>query len=231
MSIFKFKQFSIIQKKSAMKVGTDGVMLGAWASVNNAKNILDIGCGTGLISLMIAQRNSKADIIGIEIDKETSKEANININNSQWAERISIYNTSLQNYISSQKFDLIISNPPFFHKTTFNNKRNIARHSNFLSFDDILNYTASNLSDTGKFSVIIPKESENNFIKNAKNHNLYLRKICNIKGNEKTNIVRVMLELSFQKIEKKTEEIIIEIDRNRYTEDYINLCKDFYLNM
>ena len=117
MSVFKFKKFSIVQSKSAMKVGTDGVLLGSWVNCQKAKKILDIGAGTGLISLMLAQRNKECNITAIEIDKDTSEEAKININNSKWRDRISIINISLNNFATSEKFDFIVSNPPYFRLT------------------------------------------------------------------------------------------------------------------
>ena len=116
MSVFKFKEFSIIQEDSAMKVGTDGVLLGAWASCENQNTILDVGCGTGLITLMLAQRNNNSSITGIDIDKAASNEAQLNTNNSDWEERITIKNSSLQDFYYKEKFDLIVSNPPYVLK-------------------------------------------------------------------------------------------------------------------
>ena len=117
MSVFKSKQFNIIQEKSAMKVGTDGVLLACWVSCEKANTILDIGCGTGLIALMLAQRNSKSSVTGIEIDAIASQEAQENIGNSDWRERIKIEHTSLQKFKPQTQFDIIVSNPPFFIKT------------------------------------------------------------------------------------------------------------------
>ena len=116
MAVFRFKKFSIIQEKSAMKVGTDAVLLGSWASCKKANNILDVGCGTGIIALMLAQRNLNSNITGIDIDEITAKEAQLNINNSDWKERVKIKHISLQNFVSKKKFDLIVSNQPFFPK-------------------------------------------------------------------------------------------------------------------
>ena len=231
MSIFRFKEFKIIQEKSAMKVGTDGVLLGSWASCKNCKKILDIGCGTGLITLMLAQRNTKSNIIGIEIDKIASQEAQLNITNSDWGERIEIKNTSLQKFNTKTKFDLIVSNPPFFAQNKSGQRRDIARRSNKLSFEELIKNTTGLLAEKGTFSVIIPKDSEEYFCKIATLNKLYINRVCYIKGNESSEVKRVMLEFSFIKSEVISEQLTIEKSRHEYTDKYIQLCKDFYLKM
>ena len=231
MSVFKFKQFSIIQEKSAMKVGTDGVLLGSWISCNTADTILDIGCGTGLITLMLAQRNKESNITGIEIDKIASQEAQENVGNSDWQERIKIEHVALQNFIASTQFDLIVSNPPFFSSIKSQERRDIARHTNNLSFEELILNAANLLTAKGIFGVIIPKDAKINFCEIAENHNLYCNRVCSIKGNESTEVKRVMLEFSFVKAERLTEHLTIERSRHNYTSKYIQLCKDFYLKM
>ena len=151
MKPFIFKQFKIQQDNTAMKVGTDGVLLGAWADSENATNILDIGTGTGLIALMLAQRNLKANITAIEIDEQASLQASENFNNSPWEIRLSIKNLKLQDFVVEEKFDLIVSNPPFFNNTFQANssERNIARQTETLSFNELLKNTASLLSENG----------------------------------------------------------------------------------
>ena len=231
MSVFKFKEFKIIQEKSAMKVGTDGVLLGSWVSCENFKNILDIGCGTGLITLMLAQRNAKSNVIGLEIDKIASQEAQLNITNSDWKERIKIQNTSLQKFNTKTQFDLIVSNPPFYAKNISQKRRDIARRSNKLSFEELIKNTTGLLAEKGTFSVIIPKDSEGYFCKIAASNKLYINRVYYIKGNERSEVKRVMLEFSFIKSEVITEQLTIEKSRHEYTDKYIQLCKDFYLNM
>ena len=231
MSVFKFKEFNIIQEKSAMKVGTDGVLLGSWVSCENFKNILDIGCGTGLITLMLAQRNAKINVIGLEIDKIASQEAQLNITNSDWKERIKIKNTSLQKFNTKTQFDLIISNPPFFPQNKSHQRRDIARRANKLSFEELIQNTASLLSEKGMFSIIIPKDSEEYLCKIAASNKLYINRVCYIKGNESSEVKRVMLEFSFIKSEVIAEQLTIEKSRHEYTDKYIHLCKDFYLKM
>ena len=231
MSVFKFKEFSIIQEKSAMKVGTDGVLLGCWVSCEKANNILDIGCGTGLITLMLGQRNLIGNVTGIEIDKIASQEAQLNISNSDWKERIEIKHTSLQEFTSQLKFDLIVSNPPFFPQNKSQKSRDIARHTNTLSFEELIDNAANLLAEKGIFSVIIPKDSEEYFCKIAATHNLYCNRVCYIKGNEASEVKRVMMEFSFIKSIVLTEHLTIERSRHNYTSKYIQLCKDFYLKM
>jgi len=231
MSVFKFKKFSIIQEKSAMKVGTDGVLLGCWISCEKANNILDIGCGTGLITLMLGQRSLNSNVIGIEIDKIASQEAQLNSSNSDWEERIEIKHTSLQQFTPQLNFDLIVSNPPFFPQNKSQQSRDIARHANTLSFEELIGNAAKLLAEKGIFSVVIPKNSEEYFCKIAAVHNLYCNRVCYIKGNETSQVKRVMMEFSFIKTVVLTEHLTIETSRHNYTDKYIQLCKDFYLKM
>ena len=231
MSVFKFKRFNIIQEKSAMKVGTDGVLLGSWSNSKKSNEILDIGCGTGLIALMLAQRNSKASITAIEIDEIASREAKQNINNSNWNERICIINTSLQDFKTEIKFDLIVSNPPFFPATKFNERRDIARHTNSLSFEDLIKNAASLLAERGNLSVIIPEKSRIYFCETAARFSLFCNRICYVKGTQNSESKRVLMEFSFIEYNLKKEYLVIEKARGQYTNDYIDLCQNFYLKM
>ena len=214
-----------------MKVGTDGVLLGCWLSCEEANNILDIGCGTGLITLMLGQRILIGNVTGIEIDKLASQEAQLNISNSDWKERIEIKHTSLQEFTSQLKFDLIVSNPPFFPQNKSQQSRDIARHTNTLSFEELIDNATNLLAKKGIFSVIIPKNSEEYFCKIAAIHKLYCNRVCYIKGNETSEVKRVMMEFSFIKTVALTEYLTIERSRHNYTDKYIQLCKDFYLKM
>ena len=231
MSVFKFKEFSIIQEKSAMKVGTDGVLLGSWVTCKKANTILDIGCGTGLITLMLGQRNLNSNVIGIEIDKIASYEAQENISNSDWEGRIEIKHTSLQQFTPQLNFDLIVSNPPFFPQNKSHQSRDIARHANTLSFEELIGNAAKLLAEKGIFSVVIPNNSEEYFCEIAAVHNLYCHRVCYIKGNETSKVKRVMMEFSFIKTTVLTEHLTIETSRHNYTDKYIQLCNGFYLKM
>ena len=233
-SWFEFKQFRVEQGLSAMKVGTDGVLLGAWAKVNNAKHILDIGTGTGLIALMLAQRNSNARIDALEIDKSASKQASQNFENSNWKNSLSIINNAVQNYNPENKYDCIVSNPPFFENSysAKGKERNIARQTESLSFPDLLIAVKRLLRKEGRFSVILPKQSLANFIQLAGKQSLFLNKITNVYPTKHSEIKRVLLEFSF--IDKVLEEdnLVIEPEkRHQYSAEYIKLTKEFYLKM
>jgi len=230
MTVFKFKRFDIIQKKSAMKVGTDGVLLGSWATCDKASMILDVGCGTGLLALMLAQRNKSTNIVGLEIDKLTSGEAQLNFDNSDWRLRLKVYNIALQDFNTTAKFDLIVSNPPFFPANNSKKIRDIARRTNTLSFDQLLFHSSILLNKRGILSVIIPKDAEESFCKKAKEYNLYCHRTCNVQGNQFSHIKRVMIEFTFYSTFVTREHLIIEKSRHNYTKDYIKLCKAFYLD-
>lgn len=231
-TVFKFKQFHIHQEKSAMKVGTDGVLLGAWASHQNPIKILDIGAGTGLVSLMLAQRFPISQITGIEIDYDAFLECQLNFIESPFNNRCQVVHSSLQNFITDLKFDLIVSNPPFFKHTHIQESaRNTARQSIDLTFDELISYSANFLSKVGKLCIIIPFESENQLINLARKSNLHPGIITRIKGNSNSEFKRSLISFSKLNQEVEIDELTIEISRNIYTEDYIQLTKPFYLKM
>ena len=214
-----------------MKVGTDGVLLGAWANIVG-KCVLDIGTGTGVISLMLAQR-SNTRITAIEIEENAFLQAKDNFSNSKWNGRLAIIHSSLQDFNSDYKLDTIVSNPPFFQNSlkTENTSRNFARHTDSLSFEHLLEFTSNNLSENGKASFIIPYDSEVKFINIAKENNLFASRICRIKGTENSPMKRSLIELNFKEADCKENLLTIEISRHVYTQEYINLTKDFYLKM
>lgn len=231
-TVFRFKQFEISQEKSAMKIGTDGVLLGAWANAENSKSILDIGTGTGLISLMLAQRFPYAKISGLEIDENAANEAKFNFEQSPFANRLHLIHSSIQEYKAEKKFDCIVSNPPFFDRTHLENSaRNTARQQSDLTLFELLQHTDRLLSETGKSMFILPFDKENEFIDSAKKLNLFPSKITHIRGHKNADIKRSLIEFSRNHSEIEMNEIIIEIERKVYTEDYINLTKEFYLKM
>lgn len=231
-SVFKFKEFEVVQEKSAMKIGTDGVLLGAWANSKNPEKILDIGTGTGLIALMLAQRFPQAELTGIEIDQNAFEEAQFNVAESKYSKRISVLHTSLQDFVSDEKFDLILCNPPFFELThKENSARNKARQQSDLTFEELIFYANKLLAPNGKLAVIIPFESETYFLDLASKSNLFPEKITNVKGNENVPFKRSLLLFSRIQSIIQIDKLTIEISRNVYTEDYISLTKDFYLKM
>ncbi len=236
MKPFHFKQFSIQQDKCAMKIGTDGVLLGAWATVENAQTIFDIGTGTGLIALMLAQRNTQVTINAIEIDEAAFLQARDNFKNSPFATRLNIIHQSIQTYAntSSSRYDLIISNPPFFikNKGTNSNQKNrqIARQTNLLTHTELLDCVLKLLSIEGRFCVILPYLEGLNFIQQAKIKSLFCNKMIEVRGRIEKPIERLLLEFSRQDLPLIREELVIQKSSKRhdYTPKYINLTKDFY---
>lgn len=230
---FQFKQFTIYQDQCAMKVGTDGVLLGAYAKLDNAKNILDIGTGTGLISLMLAQR-SGAKITAIEIDKNASKQALDNIKNSDFANRIIVENISLQNFvkITATKFDLIVSNPPYFQNSykAETESRTIARHTTKLTYAELISSSKKLLTQNGEICIIVPKGEEQNIHNIATENSLYINKILNIKPTLTKLPKRIIITISRTKKEISLNELVIESGgRHNYSDEYINLLKNFYI--
>jgi len=237
--LFQFKEFSVNQDKTAMKIGTDGVLLGAWCALNNyPETILDVGCGTGVIALMLAQRSNAMSIDAVEVDENAYEQTVENFENSDWGDRLYCYHASFSefaNEIAEEKesYDLIISNPPFYTDDfeTEDNARNKARFTSSLSFEELLKGVSTILSENGIFSTIIPFKEEANFIDLAKKYNLQVHRICRVQGNPNSDIKRSLLTFSVHSSEIIEEHLIIETARHQYTEDYINLTKDFYLKM
>ncbi len=235
--MFQFKQFSIQQDKTAMKVGTDGVLLGSWAPTNNDTfSVLDIGAGTGLIALMLAQRCNAQQIDALEIDEEAYEQCVDNFENSPWADRLFCFHAGLDEFMEEpeDEYDLIVSNPPFYsedYKTT-DEKRDLARFEDALPFEDLIEAADLLLSENGIFAVIIPFKEEQRFIALAFQFELYPTKITRVRGTSTSEIKRSLL--AFSRIEKSNyplDELVIEITRHNYTPEYIELTKDFYLKM
>ena len=233
---FKFKEFTINQNSSAMKVGTDSVLLGAWTSLdNNPFSILDIGSGTGILALMLAQRSSAELIDAIEIDDDAYEECVENFENAPWNNRLFCYHASLEEFTKDieEKYNLIISNPPFYSEDykSQNKQRDMARFADALPFSHLIESVSKLLAIDGVFSVIIPFKEQQDFIELASKFNLFPIRILHVKGNPDSEIKRSLLEFSFQKNSVTIKTLIIETLRHQYTLDYINLTKDFYLKM
>ena len=240
--IFQFKQFTIDQSLCAMKVGTDGVTLGAVADVEKARRVLDIGCGTGLLCLMTAQRNGTAEIVGIDIDEDAVRGATQNCESSKWAGRISIVGKSLQEFVEAapSAFDKIITNPPYFEDSLKAPKasRTLARHTDSLPFSELASSASTLLSDDGSLSIILPTDAHEKFEKIAEEYGLYLRKKTLVYPKPGAEVKRVVGEFvkikndecKMQNVEIETLTVETEI-RHQYTDDYIRLTKEFYLKM
>lgn len=234
-SAFHFKHFTIHQEKCAMKVGTDGVLLGAWTQAFNAKTVLDIGTGTGLIALMLAQK-SEADIDAIDIDKNAFEQAVDNASHSKWKTRIQVFHLALQDFVefSSQKYDLIVSNPPYFVDASkaSSEARNIARHMNeTLTFEELISGVKSLLHPKGRFCLILPYKEGMLFIEEAEKQQLYCNRITRVRTKFDKMEKRFLMECSLKRTHILTDELIIHEDDNSYTKDYLDLTKDYYIGL
>ena len=237
MNSFNFKNFTINQDKCAMKVGTDGVLLGAWAQPINVNAILDIGSGTGILSLQMAQRTLAEVIDAVEIEADAFEQTVDNFEQSDWGDRLFCYHSSIQNFANEidDKYDFIISNPPFFSAPYKENivkeKRDLARYRDALSFEELLSAVAKLLSINGSCAFIIPNKSESVFLDLAKINGLLPNRITRVRGTKSSPIKRSLLQLSFEETEIEVSELTIEIERHKYTQDYINLVNEFYIKI
>jgi tRNA1Val (adenine37-N6)-methyltransferase len=233
--VFKFKEFIVKQDKAAMKIGTDAVLLGAWTRINKPINsVLDIGAGTGVIALQMAQLYDAEIIDAIEIEPNAYEQCVDNFENSPWADRLFCYHSSLQKFAleMDDKYDLIISNPPFYTDTFYSDNvdRNQARQTLSLSFGELLSSVYKLLNKNGYFSVIIPFKEEDLFIKLACEFQLFPQKITRVRGNENSQIKRSLILFSDNiKSETFIDELVLEKERHIYTESYKKLVDEFYL--
>src|SRR5690606_7113112 len=233
---YKFKQITIQQDKCAMKIGTDAVLLGAWTSLeNNPFSILDIGAGTGILGLMLAQRSTSEIIDAIEIDEDAYEQCVDNFEASPWGDRLFCYHASLEEFIEDieDQYDLIICNPPYYSEDykTENKSRDLARFQDAMPFEHLIDSACQLLSENGLFSVVVPFKEEDLFISLAAKYKLFPKRILHVKGNPSSEIKRSLIEFSFTEGPITTTELIIETERHQYTQDYINLTKDFYWKM
>ncbi|MPQ48773.1 methyltransferase [Marinifilum sp. N1E240] len=234
-SYFDFKQFRINQEGSAMKVGTDGVLLGAWTDVEETERILDVGTGSGLIAIMLAQRtegNTKID--AVEIDSDAYQQAVDNSNNCQWHSNISIYHQSFQEFEKENlnTYDRIVSNPPYFMNglNAKSEGRTKARNADHLPFEDLLNGAKKMLKPDGTLSVVLPIEEGNYFERIARLNGFCLKRKVSVLPNPGKPAKRFLLEFSLEETEVKEYEISVENgQRHVYSSEYIELTKAFYL--
>jgi tRNA1Val (adenine37-N6)-methyltransferase len=233
---FRFKQFVVRQDKCAMKVGTDGVLLGAWVTCQQAGSILDIGCGTGLIALMMAQKCPDSEIDAIDIDAVAFRQAKENFEYSPWAERLHSFHDTLQNFVmvANKSFDLIVSNPPFFmdaHPAP-SEARNVARHMDeSLSIEELCDGVKKLLNPDGRFCVIFPFREGMRFLEYAEMNGLYANRITKVKTKVEKLEKRMMME--FEKVRKELveDELVIQEEDLSFTQQYIDLTADFYLGL
>ena len=235
--MFQFKQFNINQERCAMKIGTDAVLLGAWCPINNNPfSILDIGAGTGILSLMLAQRSNAQQIDAIEIEENAYEQCVENFEASHWGDRLFCYHASLNDFINEpeDQYDIIISNPPFYSEDykTDNSQRDLARFQDALPFEELVKATTVLLSENGIFTVIIPFKEENRLLNLCAQAELFPIKMTRVKGTPTGPIIRSLI--AFKRYELpvlSANELVIESSRHVYTEAYTKLTRDFYLKM
>ena len=220
-----------------MKIGTDGVLLGAWCPIdNNPFSVLDIGAGTGILSLMLAQRSNAEQIDALEIDEDAYEQCVENFEASPWSDRLFCFHAGLDEFVDEpeDEYDIIISNPPFYSEDfkTDNSQRDLARFQDALPFEDLVEAADLLLSENGIFAVIIPFKEEERFIDLCAEVELFPIKVTRVKGSHNTPIVRSLLAFKRYELSVLTaDELVIDISRHEYTDEYIELTKDFYLKM
>lgn len=244
MSIFRFKHFQVVNEKSAMKVNTDGVLLGTAVDLSlHMTKILDIGTGTGTIALILAQRLSPSrtpfHIDAIDIDRDSAMEASENFKNSPWGNTLSAHHRSLSEHHhsfavpSSEQYDLIISNPPYFESSLENpdERTTQARHTKTLSYKDLIDFSAKHLSQYGKLAFILPSGNDTAIVRYAASEGLFLSRKVEIKTVPRKPVSRVIYEFSKEK--KLLDLVIFSIQSasGEYSEEYIKLTQDFYLSL
>lgn len=229
---FCFKQFTVTQERCAMKVGTDGALLGAWARVEQAKRVLDVGTGTGLIALMSAQR-SAARVVGVEIESEAAAEARENVLRSPWSNRIEIVCSDIRHYQPDEQFDAILSNPPFFVRslTCPQKSRTLARHSEALSCKDLLLSAKRLLKLDGELSLVLPANRLQEWVDTAGEENLFLVRRTWVHTKIDIPPKRVLLSFGFVPKEPDENELVIESSTGCYSKEFKELLHDFYLKL
>ena len=236
--VFRFKHFSIAQDQCAMKVGTDGILLGAWATSLSPQRILDIGTGTGLISLMLAQRFPDASLQAIEIDPAACEQAKENFRTSPWSDRLTAVCECILNYSTRLElrgqYDLIVSNPPWFIESlkSGNASRDLARHTESLSSGNLIGAAAQMLSADGRFCTILPHEQCSSFRKLAEDAGLFCQHCCDVHPTKTKPPKRVLIQLSHHRPDDGPQQskLVVETEhRHVYTQEFIAMTKDFYL--
>src|SRR5688572_25315209 len=233
-STFHFKQFSISHARSTMKVGTDAVLIGAWAKMKDAHRILDIGTGSGTIALMLAQRSmGKAVIHGVEIENIDALQAEENFQRSPWASALKIYHTPVQQFFSDAQYDLIVSNPPYFMNSQRppDEKRQHARHTITLSYQELINAVLRLISAQGTFNVILPFTEGLQFLTIAQQQGLWCTRKFSFKTRVDKPIERWLMEFSKNPANLETGELVLYHQADAWSEGYKALTKEFYLKL
>lgn len=231
---FHFKKFSVRHDRSGMKVGTDGALLGAWTDVRHATQILDIGTGTGVIALMLAQRASESVTIdAVEIDDQAHADAQENIAASPWHDRINLHHTPIQDFHTTTKFDLIVTNPPYFQKSSKPPaaQRQTARHTEQLSFDEILSIAEKLLTPNGKLNLILPFTEGSQFIDLANHKGLHCTRKWSFRTRDNKPVERFLLEFRWDKKPLDEGEVLLNSSGEEWSDGYKELMHEFYLKI
>lgn len=231
--VFRFKQFAVLNDRTAMKVGTDGVLLGAWCPVKGARHVLDVGTGCGVIALMVAQRNSEALIHGIDIDTDAIEEATINFERSPWKERLSASIRDFNGMTSKKKFDLIVSNPPFFTNGLLptGDARTAARHTASLSYSQLIEVSKQLLTSDGRLAFISPTDAEGLIIEASTYAAMPIHRLTRVIPVEGAAPKRTLWLLSTREVPYHEGTLTIARQDGTFTQEYINMTRDFYLKM
>lgn len=230
-SWFQFQQFRINQDRCAMKISTDAVLLGALAEANKPKHMLDIGTGTGIIALMLAQRFPDAYIEAVELDGQAALQARENFEQSRFSEQLYIHHSAIQDFLPTDKFDLIVSNPPYFtaHLKGQLKERNQALHTDTLPFDVLLSQVLRLLKDSARFWLILPPYESSLFQKLAREKNLFPRRIFSLKDSPNKPINRELVEFSFKEMELQNFNILLKNQDGSPSDSYSKLVSGFLL--
>ncbi len=234
--VFRFKHFEVLNDRTAMKVGTDGVLLGAWCDVTGARRVLDVGAGCGVISLMVAQRNDMTQIDAVEIDKDSADEAALNFSRSPWSNRLHIEHYDFNEFAMRdmvEGYDLIVSNPPYFTNGILppDASRMSARHTRNLTYGQLLRNAGKLLADDGKIALITPFDNIKEIVEECVFNNLNISRKIDVISVEDLPPKRVLWELVKHRCQLLENNLVIEVAPGVYSDEYVNLCKDFYLKM
>lgn len=231
--LFRFKEFEIAQEKCAMKINTDGVLLGAWVAAEGKQRILDIGMGSGVIAMMLAQRSEDSKIVGVEIDQDSYEEAKQNMQGCSWEDRLIPVHASIQDFTfeTDDTFDLIVSNPPFFTGGTLSatQEKTVVRHSVKLPHGELLRSAYSLLDKDGDFAVVLPHIEGLRFIEMAEQCRFYCTKITEVFSFPDRPVERLLLNFRKEEADRVEDKLVIRSTQSEYTAEYKDLTKNFYL--
>jgi tRNA1Val (adenine37-N6)-methyltransferase len=231
---FRFKQFAIVQNNATHKVGTDGVLLGAWVDIADARLILDIGTGTGLIALMLAQRSSAYTFIdAVELQVPDAAQARENVSRSPWTDRVTIHCTDIKDFATDKKYDLIVSNPPFFKDSYLppSSTRATVRHTSDLPFEILIEKGKDLLSSSGRLAVILPANEGNHFMHLCSLKGLHALRVCSFRSRQHKPVERLLMEFSFQAVPMTKEDLVLYDSNGEWSDGYKKMTKEFYLNI